>query len=62
MTRIADRLLARLAPKVEARAGCTYQWYSCACIYRVGRYQKKCMYGCSGVPDHCYDCVRTGPC
>jgi hypothetical protein len=62
VTRLADRALARVAPKVEASAGCTYTWYLCYCSGGL-RYSKKCMYGCSGVPNHCYPCnTVTGTC
>jgi hypothetical protein len=61
ISELADRLLARVAPKVDASAGCTYQWYTCACVYGT-LYAKRCMYGCSGVPNHCYSCVAHRSC
>ncbi|MEV4140118.1 hypothetical protein AB0J72_49160 [Dactylosporangium sp. NPDC049742] len=61
MGRLADRVLARLAPTAEADAGCTYEWETCYCKGGL-RYRRKCMYGCSGVPNHCYSCTVTGTC
>ncbi|WP_433046598.1 hypothetical protein [Dactylosporangium sp. CS-033363] len=57
--RIADRVLGRLAPSADA--GCAYEWVTCQCKGGL-RYQKRCMYGCSGVPNHCYSCTVTGTC
>ncbi|OLT22922.1 hypothetical protein BJF79_46080 [Actinomadura sp. CNU-125] len=60
--RLADRMLATVAPKAEASAAnCSYRWYVCYCSRGV-IYRKKCMYGCSGVPDHCYSCTASGAC
>ena len=53
--KLADRMLLRLAPRVDADAACVYEWYGCGCSGGL-RYGKKCMYGCSGVPNHCYPC------
>ena len=61
VTKMADRVLARVAPKVEASAGCSYVWYTCYCSGGL-RYAKKCMFGCSGVPNHCYSCQVVGTC
>ncbi len=59
--RLADRVLARVAPRIDASAACTYQWYLCYC--RGGlRYSKKCMRACPGVPDHCGSCTPVGTC
>jgi hypothetical protein len=59
--RLADRLLARVAPRIEASAGCTYQWVFCYC--RGGlRYAQRCMRSCPGVPNHCYSCTPTTTC
>ena len=62
VTRMADRVLARIAPRVEANAGCSYQSEYCYCIYHVGYYTRQCMYGCPGVPNHCYGCKKTSSC
>jgi hypothetical protein len=62
LTRIADRILAAVAPRVEADASCVYRWQSCYCVYRGPYYAKKCMRGCSQVPDHCYPREYRGPC
>lgn len=63
VTKMADRVLARIAPRVDAAAGCTYEYTYCYCIYRVGYYAKKCMYGCPGVPNHCSGgCVKISSC
>ncbi len=60
--RLADRALRRLVPTTEAEAGCSYVWEMCYCS-RGLRYSRKCMYGCSGVPNHCYSCnTVTGTC
>jgi hypothetical protein len=61
MGRLADRLLNRLVPTTTAEAACTYEWYTCYCSGGL-RYRKRCMYGCSQVPDHCYSCTVTGTC
>lgn len=61
VTKMADRVLARVAPKVEASAGCSYVWYTCYCSGGL-RYAKRCMFGCSGVPNHCYSCQVVGTC
>jgi len=60
-SRLADRLLVRLAPRAEASAGCSYVWYTCFCSGGL-RYAKKCMYYCPGVPNHCYSCIVVGTC
>ena len=49
------------APTTEADAGCTYDWETCYCKGGL-RYRRRCMYGCSGVPNHCYSCTVTGTC
>ena len=59
--RLADRMLTRLAPTTEAAAGCTYEWEYCSCRNGLRR-QQRCMYGCPGVPNHCYSCTVTGTC
>ena len=59
--RLADRVLGRIAPRIDASAGCSYDWYTCYCSGGL-RYAKKCMYGCSGVPNHCYSCGVVGTC
>lgn len=61
-TRLADRVLARVAPRVEAAAGCSYHFERCYCVYRGPLYLKRCMYGCPGVPNHCYPCKAEGNC
>ncbi|MBO3748316.1 hypothetical protein J5X84_19760 [Streptosporangiaceae bacterium NEAU-GS5] len=62
VSRLADNLLARVAPKAQASAGCTYQWYLCYCSGGL-RYSQKCMFGCPQVPNHCYPCdTITGTC
>lgn len=61
LNRLADRVLTRLAPAADAAAGCTYQWEICYCS-RGLMYRRKCMYGCSGVPNHCYSCIVSGTC
>ncbi len=59
--RLADRMLAFVAPKTQASAGCTYEWYTCYCSGGL-RYAKQCMYSCPGVPNHCYSCTVVGTC
>jgi hypothetical protein len=61
LARIADRMLAVVAPRVEASASCKYAWYACYCSGGL-RYRKKCMIGCNQVPNHCYPCEVTGTC
>jgi hypothetical protein len=56
--RLADRVLNRLVPTTTAAAGCTYQVERCYCS-RGLVYGKKCMRGCSGVPNHCYSCTTV---
>ncbi len=59
---LADRALSRLVPTTKAEAGCSYYWSLCYCKGGL-RYSKKCMSGCSGVPNHCYPCnTVTGTC
>ena len=60
---LADRALALIVPRAEAEAGCSYVWLSCngGCTGGL-RYRKRCMSGCSGVPNHCYPCSVTGTC
>jgi hypothetical protein len=58
---LSDRLLARFAPKIDASAGCAYQWYTCFCSGGL-RYAKRCMQGCPGVPNHCSGCQAVGTC
>ncbi|GAA1775671.1 hypothetical protein [Luedemannella helvata] len=57
--RLADRVMTRLAPTTEAAAGCSYEWEYCYCKGHV-TYRRRCMYGCPGVPNHCYSCSATG--
>jgi hypothetical protein len=60
--RLADRAASAVLRSTVAEAGCSYRWYTCYCSGGL-RYSKKCMYGCSGVPDHCYSCnTVTGSC
>ena len=60
--RLADRMLRTVAPKIDASAACTYQWTQyCYCVYHVS-YWKRCMYGCPGVPNHCYGCENRYGC
>ena len=60
--RLADRALSRLVPTVDAAAGCSYEIVACGCSGGL-RKGKKCMYGCSGVPNHCYPCnITIGTC
>jgi hypothetical protein len=61
VTRVADRLLAKVAPRVDASAGCSYVWEICYCSGGL-RYGRRCMRGCSGVPNHCYPCTVMGGC
>jgi hypothetical protein len=61
VTRLSDRLLARLAPTMEASAGCSYVWYLCYCSGGL-RYSKRCMRYCPGVPNHCSACQPVGTC
>ncbi len=61
LTKLADRMLARVVPRVEAAAGCSYVWETCYCSKGL-RYGRKCMYGCPGVPNHCYPCGVVGTC
>jgi hypothetical protein len=58
---LADRMLARIAPRIEGSASCSYFWSTCYCSGGL-RYAKKCMRGCWGVPDHCYGCEVVGTC
>lgn len=58
---LADRALALIVPRAEAEAGCSYVYTSCYCQGGL-RYRKRCMSGCSGVPNHCYPCIVTGSC
>jgi hypothetical protein len=59
--RVADRLLVRLAPRIDASAGCAYFYSFCFCSGGL-RYAKKCMYGCIDAPNHCYPCAVVGAC
>jgi hypothetical protein len=61
LTRVADRLLAKVAPRIEAAAGCSYVWETCGCINHLLK-RRRCMRGCPGVPNHCYSCVTTSTC
>lgn len=59
---LADRVLNRLVPTTTAHAACTYQVEPCYCS-RGLRYGRKCMRGCSQVPNHCYSCtIVMGTC
>ncbi|HXV94740.1 MAG TPA: hypothetical protein VD813_15660 [Pseudonocardia sp.] len=60
-TRLADRMLARIVPRVEASASCSYYWSTCGCSGGLRR-AKRCMSGCPGVPNHCYSCEVVGSC
>jgi hypothetical protein len=60
-TRLADRLVARIVPRTDASAGCSYYWSTCYCSGGL-RYAKKCMSSCPGVPNHCYSCEVVGTC
>ena len=55
MTTVADRMLARIAPKAEAAAACSYSVY-CYCSFQV-KYYKTC-YQCPGVPYYCTACTK----
>lgn len=60
VTGLGDRLLAEIVPRVEAAAGCRYEYVTCWCRSEW-MYLKLCMRGCPGVPDHCYPCrAKTG--
>jgi hypothetical protein len=59
MGRVADRVLGRIAPRIDAAAGCTYEVDVCYCSGHV-QYVQKCMWSCPGVPNHCYPCYANG--
>lgn len=56
---IADAVLSRLAPQVDAAAACYYK-APCYCSNSY-RYEKKC-YSCPGVPYYCEPCYYAGRC
>lgn len=61
VSRLSDRLISYLAPRIDASASCTYVWRTCYCSGGL-RYAKECMSGCPGVPNHCYPCQVVGTC
>jgi hypothetical protein len=60
VNRLADRMLARIAPSRQAEASCAYET-GCWCSGGL-RYCQRCMYGCPGVPNHCYPKYVAGAC
>lgn len=59
--RLADRVVNRLVPTTTADAACNYVYEYCYCSGGLA-YRRRCMRGCSGVPNHCYGCIVTGTC
>lgn len=62
LTKAADRLLERFAPRVDAAASCYYSGtYFCACYGGVA-YRKDCYFCDDDFALHCGSCFESGAC
>ena len=57
VTALTDRVLAKVAPRVEAGASCQYDTFLYCYCDGIDQYGQWCMIGCPGVPNHCTTCT-----